>query len=50
VTAVISNKPDAKGLLLAQAQGVNTAVVDHQAFAHEAEPRAAFDAALMARN
>jgi phosphoribosylglycinamide formyltransferase-1 len=48
VAAVISNKPDAKGLMLAQAQGLTTAVVNHQAFAHEAEPRAAFDAALMA--
>jgi phosphoribosylglycinamide formyltransferase-1 len=47
VAAVISNKPDAKGLMLAQAQGLTTAVVNHQAFAHEAEPRAAFDAALM---
>ena len=48
VAAVISNKPDAKGLVLAQEQGLKTAVVNHQAFAHEAEPRAAFDAALMA--
>ena len=48
VAAVISNKPDAKGLVLAQAQGLKTAVVSHQAFAREAEPRAAFDAALMA--
>ena len=47
VAAVISNKPDAKGLVLAQEQGLKTAVVNHQAFAHEAEPRAAFDAALM---
>ena len=47
VTAVISNRPDAKGLLFAQEQGLKTAVVNHQAFAHEADPRAAFDAALM---
>lgn len=47
VAAVISNKPDAKGLVLAQEQGLKTAVVNHQDFAHEAEPRAAFDAALM---
>ena len=47
VAAVISNKPDAKGLVLAQEQGLKTAVVNHQAFAHDAEPRAAFDAALM---
>ena len=48
ISAVISNKPDAKGLVWAQEQGLKTAVVNHQAFAHEAEPRAAFDAALMA--
>ncbi len=48
VAVVISNKPDAKGLVLAQQQGLKTAVVNHQAFAHDAEPRAAFDAALMA--
>ena len=47
VAAVISNKPEAKGLVLAQEQGLKTAVVNHQDFAHEAEPRAAFDAALM---
>ena len=48
ISAVICNKPDAKGLVWAQEQGLKTAVVNHQAFAHEAEPRAAFDAALMA--
>jgi len=48
VAAVISNKPDAKGLVLAQELGLKTAAVNHQAFAHDAEPRAAFDAALMA--
>ncbi len=48
VAAVISNKPDAKGLVFAQAQGLKTSMVNHHAFAHEAEPRAAFDAALMA--
>ena len=48
VTAVISNRPDAKGLLFAQEQGLKTAVVNHQAFAHEADPRSAFDSALMA--
>jgi phosphoribosylglycinamide formyltransferase-1 len=47
IAAVISNKPDAKGLKLAQELGLATAVVDHQAFAHAADPRAAFDAALM---
>jgi len=48
VAAVISNKPEAPGLVLAQEQGLTTAVVNHQAFAHETDPRAAFDAALMA--
>ncbi len=43
VAAVISNRADAKGLQTAQAAGVATAVVDHQAFAG----REAFDAALM---
>ena len=48
ITAVISNKPDAKGLQLAQDLGLATSVVDHKAFSHAANPRAAFDAALMA--
>jgi phosphoribosylglycinamide formyltransferase-1 len=45
VAAVISNKADAQGLVLAQAQGVTTAVLDHKAF----DSREAFDAALMAQ-
>ena len=44
VVAVISNRPDAKGLALAREAGIATAVVDHKAFAD----RQAFDAALMA--
>jgi phosphoribosylglycinamide formyltransferase-1 len=48
ITAVISNKPDAKGLQLAQNLGLATSVVDHKAFATAADPRAAFDTALMA--
>ena len=44
VCAVISNKAEATGLALAQAEGITTAVVDHRAF----ESREAFDAALMA--
>ena len=48
ITAVISNKPNAKGLQLAQNLGLATSVVDHKAFATAADPRAAFDAALMA--
>ena len=47
VAAVISNKADAKGLQLAQDLGLATSVVDHKAFSHAADPRAAFDAALM---
>ena len=47
VAAVISNKPDAKGLVLAQEQGMKTAVLNHQAFAQAPSPREAFDAALM---
>ncbi|MEY4979803.1 MAG: hypothetical protein RLZZ352_2073 [Pseudomonadota bacterium] len=44
VAAVISNKADAGGLQLAQAQGIATAVLDHKAY----PSREAFDAALMA--
>ena len=42
VVAVISNKPGAEGLALAQALGVATQVLDHKGF----ESRAAFDASL----
>jgi len=42
VAAVISNKADAKGLVLAGAQGIVTEVLDHQRFA----TREAFDQAL----
>jgi phosphoribosylglycinamide formyltransferase-1 len=42
VAAVISNKADAQGLVLAHAQGVTTAVLDHKVFAS----REAFDEAL----
>jgi phosphoribosylglycinamide formyltransferase-1 len=48
VSAVISNKADAKGLLFAREQGIATAVVDHKAFASSDQPREAFDAALIA--
>ncbi len=40
--AVIANNPKARGLGVAQARGIATAVVDHRAFSE----RAAFDAAL----
>jgi len=43
VVAVISNRPDAGGLVFAAEQGVYTAVVDHRAYAS----REAFDAALV---
>lgn len=42
VAAVISNRPDAKGLAFAAGQGIPTAVLDHKTFAS----RDAFDAAL----
>src|SRR6478609_10708877 len=45
VAAVISNKPEAAGLALAQSLGIATAVVSHKAF----DSREAFDAELMAR-
>ncbi len=42
IAAVISNKPEAKGLAFAQARGIPTAVVPNKEFATRAE----FDAAL----
>ncbi|MBY0454552.1 MAG: phosphoribosylglycinamide formyltransferase [Burkholderiaceae bacterium] len=45
VAAVISNKADAKGLVLARAQGIATEVLDHKQF----DSREAFDTALAAR-
>ena len=45
VAAVISNRPDAKGLEWAKAQGLATAVLDHREFA----TREAFDSALAER-
>jgi len=44
ITAVISTKSDAGGLVFAAQQGIATEVLDHKAFAS----REAFDAALMA--
>lgn len=44
ISAVISNRPDAKGLEFASAQGIAAQVVDHKAFA----TREAFDEALAA--
>jgi phosphoribosylglycinamide formyltransferase-1 len=48
VSAVISNKAEAEGLVFAKEHGIPTAVVDHTAFAGEPRPREAFDTALMA--
>lgn len=42
IVAVISNRPQAKGLTLAQEYGIDTAVVDHTAY----ETREAFEEAL----
>jgi phosphoribosylglycinamide formyltransferase-1 len=42
--AVLSNRPDAKGLATAAAAGIATAVVDHKAY----PDRASFDTAMMA--
>ncbi len=42
IAAVISNRSDAKGLVWANAQGIQTQVIDHKAYAS----RALFDAAL----
>ncbi|MDB5743319.1 MAG: formyltetrahydrofolate-dependent phosphoribosylglycinamide formyltransferase [Polaromonas sp.] len=45
IAAVISNRPEAKGLALANALGIGTEVLSHRDF----DSREAFDAALMAR-
>lgn len=45
IVRVISNRPDAKGLGFAEAQGIATAVIDHTAF----PGRDAFEAALQSR-
>ena len=46
IAAVISNRPDAKGLQRATTMGLTTQVVDHTAFADLADPRTAFDDVL----
>jgi phosphoribosylglycinamide formyltransferase-1 len=45
IVAVVSNRPDAGGLMAAQANGITTEVVDHTAFGKD---RAAFERALQA--
>lgn len=44
VAAVLSNKADARGLVFAKDHGINTAVLDHKAYASRED----FDGALMA--
>ena len=46
IAAVISNRPQARGLQLAADMGLTTQVVDHTAFADRADPRTAFDDVL----
>ena len=46
IAAVISNRPDARGLQLAADMGLTMQVVDHTAFADRADPRTAFDDVL----
>ncbi len=45
IAAVISNRPDAGGLVLARANGITAEVVDHTAYG---EDRPAFESALQA--
>jgi phosphoribosylglycinamide formyltransferase-1 len=45
IALVVSNRPDAGGLLVAQAEGIATAIVDHAQFGKD---RAAFEIALQA--
>jgi len=46
ITVVVSNRPDAGGLLIARANGVATEIVDHTAYGKD---RAAFEHALQAK-
>jgi phosphoribosylglycinamide formyltransferase-1 len=46
ISAVISNRPDARGLPLAADMGLTTQVLDHTAFTDRADPRTAFDDVL----
>jgi phosphoribosylglycinamide formyltransferase-1 len=46
IAAVISNRPQARGLQLAAELGLHTQVVDHTAFADRPDPRTAFDDVL----
>src|SRR5579885_191275 len=46
IVLVISNRPEAKGLELAQAEGIPTAVIDHKAFSSREKFYAAIDREL----
>jgi phosphoribosylglycinamide formyltransferase-1 len=48
IVLVISNRPEAKGLELAQTEGIPTAVIDHRAFPSREEFDAAIDRELKA--
>ena len=48
VSVVISSRPTAEGLAIAEQHGVATRVLDHTQFATAPAPREAFDAALLA--
>lgn len=50
ILLVLSNRPEAQGLALAQAEGIATAVVDHRAFADREEFDGALNRALMDAN
>lgn len=46
ISLVISNRPNAKGLLFAEAEGVRTLVIDHKAYADQEAFEAALDEVL----
>ena len=47
ISLVLSNDPHAGGLQWAKSEGLHVEVVDHKKYAHEAEPRRAFEHALI---
>jgi phosphoribosylglycinamide formyltransferase-1 len=50
ILLVLSNRPEAQGLAIAEAEGIATAVVDHKAFADREEFDGALHRALMDAN